>query len=182
MKEKLIKLFEKAIDDITIEKRINLNDEINICESAKEEITQIEKTKYKKLPDILKVNYETIIWGYRFRFPIINRSIKFKESPPICICSLYEEITFEYYWFAYWKNNKIKAAIKEFFKNDILTVSRDYYIKRIKFYIVHGSIFSEITQEEVNSLVQKYDESIKKYDESILDKRLNTYKLEDIKK
>jgi hypothetical protein len=97
MKEKLIKLFESAIDDITIEKRININDEITICESAQEEIKQIERIKYKKLPDILKVNYETIVYGYSFRFPFIQRSIKFKESPPICICSFYEEIPFKYY-------------------------------------------------------------------------------------
>jgi hypothetical protein len=45
-----------------------------------------------------------------------------------------------------------------------------------------GSIFSEITKEEVKSLIAKYDESIKKYDETILDKRLNNYILKDYTK
>lgn len=183
MKEKLIRLFRETCDNFEISRSKN---EINI------KIDSETRTElFGLLPKEIPVNGLKSFTEWDYDLGSSKFGFNFSSQPPIGIGRVYKTYIVKYgvlipfisYLFInnYKRRRKYLKFIENYTEHTIINRFCDTLDKKITFeikqpYIIHGTIFSPITDEEYRELFFLYHEKVKEYDAFILDQRLNKSK------
>lgn len=186
MKDKLIKLFEETCKDFNVPRKLgSMNVRVPGC---------IEREMERSFPDSIEVPGTNIKFrhgvGYDYLFEglTVGVGFSFNESPKIHLATITYRYNCKYGklipiigLFLYRRLKKrrelcIQVAENEKSYNvvDSCNIDKTVSFRKRKRFIVQGSVWCEITEEEYTRLEGKHRDSIYNYDLSMLNKRLKT--------
>jgi len=167
LKEKLKQLFLKSCEDKTIRKVLSKQ---NILRTDLVEKKILNSIKFEDKENLFLYSDETSL-GEAW---IIN----FENLPPIQLGCVYKYWCKDYWWFTKKETEKYIKELSgnKFWKSFHFENGNCFKFSDVKYLLIHGSLFAEISEDVYKILEKAYKKSATESDLYILNKRLDNNK------